>query len=70
MSSNLLRNKLKLYVILVILAVRSKEWVSGRSLAGTVGSNPDRGMDVCCECCVSSGRGLSVGLITHPEESY
>ena len=27
-------------------------------------------MDVCCECCVLSGRGLCVGLITRPEESY
>jgi hypothetical protein len=23
-----------------------------------------------CECCVLSGRGLCVGLITRPEESY
>jgi len=28
------------------------------------------GMDVCCECCVLSGRGLCDELITHPEESY
>ena len=27
-------------------------------------------MDVCCECRVLSGRGLCVGLITRPEESY
>jgi hypothetical protein len=27
-------------------------------------------MSVCRECCVLSGRGLCVGLITHPEESY
>jgi hypothetical protein len=27
-------------------------------------------MFVCCECCVLSGRGLRVELITHPEESY
>jgi hypothetical protein len=27
-------------------------------------------MDVCCECCVFSGRGLCGGLITCPEESY
>jgi hypothetical protein len=27
-------------------------------------------MFVCCECCVLSGRGLCVGLITHPEEPY
>jgi len=25
---------------------------------------------VSCECCVLSGRGLYVGLITRPEESY
>jgi len=25
---------------------------------------------VCCEFCVLSGRGLSDGLITRPEESY
>jgi len=24
----------------------------------------------CCECCVLSGRGLCVGLIIRPEESY
>jgi hypothetical protein len=35
-----------------------------------VGSNPTGGMDVCCECCVMSGRGLCDGLITRPEESY
>jgi hypothetical protein len=28
------------------------------------------GMSVCCECCVLSGRGLCVGLITRPEEYY
>jgi hypothetical protein len=27
-------------------------------------------MFVYCECCVLSGRGLCVGLITRPEESY
>jgi hypothetical protein len=27
-------------------------------------------MSVCCECCVLSGRGLCVGLNTHPEESF
>jgi hypothetical protein len=27
-------------------------------------------MNVCCECCVLSGRGLCGGLITRPEESY
>ena len=27
-------------------------------------------MDVCCECCVLSGRGLCDAVITRPEESY
>jgi len=27
-------------------------------------------MSVCCECCVLLGRGLCVGLIIRPEESY
>ena len=26
--------------------------------------------DICCKCCVLSGRGLCDGLITLPEESY
>ena len=52
------------------MAVRSKVWVHGRSLAGIVGSNHVGGMDVCVECCVLSGRGLCEGLITRPEESY
>jgi len=54
----------------VPVAARSKAWVYGRSLAGIVGSNPAGGRDVCVECCVLSGRGLSDGLITRPEESY
>jgi hypothetical protein len=31
----------------ILVAVRSKTWVFGRSLAGIVGSNPAGGMDVC-----------------------
>jgi len=27
-------------------------------------------MDVCCKCCVSSGRGLCDELISRPEESF
>ena len=53
------------------VAAHSKAWVCGRSLAGITGSIPAaRGMAVSCECCVLSGRGLYVGLITRPEESY
>jgi hypothetical protein len=48
----------------------SEAWVFGRSLAGIVGSNPAGGMDVCCDCCVLSSRGLCVELITCPEEWY
>jgi len=31
---------------------------------------PGAWMSVCCECCVLSGRGLCVGLITRPEKSF
>jgi hypothetical protein len=31
----------------ILVAVRSKAWVCGRSLAGNVGSNPACIMDVC-----------------------
>ena len=47
---------------------KSMAWVCGRSLAGTVGSNPCGVMDISCECCVLSGRGDE--LNTRPEESY
>ena len=32
--------------------------------------SPGAWMSVFCECCVMSGRGLCVGLITRPEECY
>jgi len=55
-------------------AARSQALVWGRSLTVIAGSNPARGMDVChlCVCvfCVLSVRGLCVGLIIRPEESY
>ena len=46
--------------------------VRGRSPAGIVCSNLTVGHDVCLsvECRVSSGTGLCVGPITHPEESH
>jgi len=31
---------------------------------------PGAWMSVCCECCVLSGRGVCVGLITRLEDSY
>jgi hypothetical protein len=51
------------------VGARFKAWVCGCSLAGMAGSNPAGGMDVSCECCVLSGRGLCVGLIIRPEKS-
>ena len=33
-------------------------------------SNPTGGTEVCCECCVLSGRGLCDELIARLEESY
>jgi len=42
----------------------------GRTLAGIAGSNSAGDMAVSCECCVLSGSGLCVGLITRPGESY
>ena len=54
------------------MAARCTAYVSGRSSAEIVGSNPARGMSVClcCDRCVLSGRGICDGLITRPEESY
>jgi len=49
------------------VAALSKAWACGRSPSEIVGSNPTGGMDVCCECCVLSGRDLSDELITRPE---
>jgi hypothetical protein len=54
----------------VPVAARSKALVCGRSSAEIVGSNSTEGMDVCCECCVLSGRGLCDELATRPEESH
>ena len=57
--------------MLIPEAARSNAWVCSRSLAGIVGSNPAGGVDaVSCECCVLAGRGLCVGLITVPVETY
>jgi len=52
------------------VAARSKALVCGRSPDEIVGSNPTGGINVCCECCVLSGRGLCDELITRPEECY
>jgi len=47
---------------------RSGRTVYGHSFAGTAGSNTAGAwMSVSCECCVLSGRGIWVGLITRVE---
>ena len=56
--------------MLIPVAVQSKVWVCGLSLAEIGGSNPARDVFVSCECCLLSGRGLCVGLITRPGECY
>jgi hypothetical protein len=38
-------------------------WVCGRSPAEIVGSNPDGGEAVSCECCLLSGKGFCDGLV-------
>ena len=54
------------------VAVWSKVWVCGHSLAGTVGLNPAVvvWMVVSSGCCVLLGRGLCVMLVTHTTESH
>ena len=47
-----------------------KAWVCGRSLKGITVSNPAGGMNVCCECCVLSGRDHRDGPITCREKPY
>jgi len=53
---------------ITMCAEQSKAYVCSRSLVEIVGSNPAEGMDVCCECCVLSGRSHCDELITHPVE--
>ena len=43
---------------------------AARLLGLWVRVSPEAWMSVSCECCVLSGRGSCVGLITHPVESY
>ena len=41
-------------VLPILVVARCKAWICGRSIAGTAGSNPVAGMDVCLlrELCV------------------
>jgi hypothetical protein len=56
---------------IISTCVGRSQWVCCRSLAGIVGSKTAGAlMSVSCVCCVLSGRGLCVGLITRPGEFY
>jgi hypothetical protein len=61
-----------IFVLPIPVAARSKAWVCCRAVAGIAGSNPTGDMTFFFSCTVFvlSGRGLCVGLITRPEESY
>ena len=52
------------------MVARYKAQFCDRSSADIVDLNPTRGINVCRERCVLSGRGLCDDLITRPEESY
>jgi len=60
------------WTIMIPVASRSKAWICDRSPAGTAGSNPAGGMDICLlwVLWVFRQRGIRVGTITRPEESY
>lgn len=66
---------IRIYIYINIGRCRWPRCVRRRSAAARkmrlrVRLPPVAWMSVSCECCVLSGRGLCVGLITHPEESY
>ena len=61
---------------IVIMCFCRSQWPRDRTCGSTtarvlglqVRISPAAWMYVCCECCVVSGTGLCVGLITPPEE--
>jgi len=57
-------------ILPIPVAAQFKARVWGCLFARIVGPNPAGGMVVSRQCRVLSGRGLCVGLITHPEDSY
>jgi hypothetical protein len=56
--------------ILCFQVIRQPVPVAARLLRLWVRIPPGRGMNICRECYVLSGRGLCDELITRPEESY
>ena len=51
-------------------SIWSKTWVWSGLLAEITGLNANGGKSVCRECCVLSGRGFCIGLMTHQKEIY
>ena len=58
------------YKVLCLQWVWSRSPVRGGHDPASVRILPEALRSVCCECCVLSGRGLCVVLITRPEESF
>ena len=52
------------------VAVLSKAWLCGRSLAGIAASNPAGCVGISWKCFLLSGRGLCDGPIPRPEDFY
>jgi len=68
-----LQKKTLLLLLLLPVPVASglrRRSAAARLMRSWVRIPPGAWMFVCCECCVLSGRGLCVELITRPEESY
>jgi len=70
-------NATERYELGIIIGCRSqrpcglrRRSVAAHLLRSWIRIPPGAWMFVCCECCVLSGRGLCVELITRPEESY
>jgi hypothetical protein len=62
-------SRITLQITTIKIHARRSQWPRGLWIRSAV-ARPTRGMGVCYECCVLSGRGLCFGLITRPEESY
>jgi hypothetical protein len=67
-----------IHTIYIYIYISRSQWPRGQRCASAaarllglrVRIPPGAWMSVSCECCVLSGRGLCVGLITRPEEYY
>ena len=66
------------YLYILMTLIGWSQWTRGLRRRSAVARllrlwfriSPGAWMSVCCECCVLSRRGVRVGLIIRPEESY